>query len=691
MPKRLALSPRPAFDPAVNAVDTFATPSGTYTLCVTTSPGIEGIDVVGTVVTVRVAEGTVYRLGMRPVVAKLERGKFHDKLAGRLDPSDTFNPASPGAIHMLVEVATGWQADLTKLRLAVRGAVTHDKPSLLKPEDNALRLRFTPPKGTETLVTRVDLHLQRWRWDGRPVYATGEPGQANQKKVDERSVDDLQWTCAFPFGPGNGTVPADGKYDPVNPSDDGRTLPDRRDGMLFGQRRDEDYFNIASDVDYIARSVEDPANWASENLVHNQSLLNLPGALYYRVGATITTRYAPLQRGIDNPSTIRGMERTVLASEDVKNERLVPGWYRFVIPARWNQRLPRPAIKLVVPLTAARDPSPFAKPQTGKSAAELNPGFLVVLEDRWYSDSLGGLAERLTSEIVRVADPNDGPGASDARFPQFGPDPIVTAPTSSSDPRAVKLPPPVGAFGYTFDTDTEAPLFVHSSFLQPPPVVATKDGEAAPDLSWHFVQMRFRRELDPAGVLPEIRGTPPSTKSNDAPGHDPVDVVLRSAWSDPIWAQVLPPSNRLPVKRIDNGEQRVASSDELRFDPATGELHLIAEDGAHPVDPVPTHPRRFVWAALVTEAVSDAFGRSDREKYRGLVAWSQRDQRTALLTIANARVRLLELQHLPDVAPTDEKTIFDGLFPQPAAAPSGAAEPTARIVRVSSLIERAGV
>ncbi len=112
------------------------------------------------------------------------------------------------------------------------------------------------------------------------------------------------------------------------------------------------------------------------------------------------------------------------------------------------------------------------------------PGVVVILDESWYSDTMGGFGEALEWEIVRAALPDV---VGDSRL-ELSPDPILDV---SEDPlagRGVQAFPAIGAIGYTNDTGTLAPLFTRASFVIPPPAV-----DGIPDLSWYFLKLRFIR------------------------------------------------------------------------------------------------------------------------------------------------------------------------------------------------------
>src|SRR6185295_1969154 len=174
------------------------------------------------------------------------------------------------------------------------------------------------------------------------------------------------------------------------------------------------------------------------------------------------------------------MQRDISLDSRKAKAREAERWQRLVVKCRWNQEVPIPVIKFICPMTQAASPN------------DDTPGFLVVLDESWYRDSLGGLADKFEADIVRVALPDD---PSESRY-EFGPDPVIDMREDVFIGSRIELPELVGAIGYTFDTDTSAPLFVQSSFVVPAPRI---DGQVA-DLWWHFNKVRFRRSFDPDGL-----------------------------------------------------------------------------------------------------------------------------------------------------------------------------------------------
>src|SRR5262249_7500886 len=148
----------------------------------------------------------------------------------------------------------------------------------------------------------------------------------------------------------------------------------------------------------------------------------------------------------------------------------------------------------------------------------------------------------------------------------------------------------------TFDSDTEAPLFVKCSFVQPPPKI---DG-ANEDLSWHFVKVRYRRVL-----------------CKEALDQSLVNGNAVSAWTEPVWAQFLPPSNRVLVQQGDLIDS--ADVQDLHYNPTDGGIRR----GSDIVSPRATKPADkskagFQIYALRTLLVSDALGRQNQEAFHDM-------------------------------------------------------------------------
>jgi hypothetical protein len=259
---------------------------------------------------------------------------------------------------------------------------------------------------------------------------------------------------------------------------------------------------------------------------------------------------------------------------------------------------------------------------------------------------------------------------------QFGPDGIIDMREEPYAGWTPQLPRPLGAIGSTFDTDTQAPLFVRTAFFQRPPLLIPPDGESlrASDLTFHFFKLRFRRAL--AGFdakRPRSRGA-------------------MSEWTEGYWVQSLPPSNWWRVRDATGARDERVRVDDLVFSPSDGRIHWgNAAATVLPSGPTPQPTDsfcRFEVFALITRRVRDAFGRGDQETFVGLAHVDQLPNAT--FDRHTAHVRLIEVQfRLPPGAalPVQEgpealNTLAKALFPQ-EAAPDSPFDAPARIVRTS--------
>ena len=68
----------------------------------------------------------------------------------------------------------------------------------------------------------------------------------------------------------------------------------------------------------------------------------------------------------------------------------------------------------------------------------------------------------------------------------------------------------MGPVGHTFDTQSDDPLFVSSSFIIRPPEI--KDCSDHGDFGWYFIKLKFRRSLPGKYVEPV-----PGAKTDAAP------------------------------------------------------------------------------------------------------------------------------------------------------------------------------
>jgi hypothetical protein len=559
-------------------------------------------------VDVRVKVGEIWRLEMTPTLSADARDKFHQTLLT--------TAAKPTVLD--IEVAAPFPTDdASRARLHRALRASH----VLAPGRDLVRAHLEPVEFKD-LIHRVEVLVQRWRWDGRPVQHFLVDERTKKVALDPVTRKPKPPAPGFPF------------HD-VFPDGD---LPEHHDGVLFGSRESSDYLLSASQVDFAAP----PATTLAQ--LYEKELTGSPGALYYRFGVRAFSRYAGLMRrdsSLDSRQVPRGQA-----------ER----WRRLVVKSRYDRDVPRPVVKLIVPLTQA-------------AGGRLTPGLLVVLDEQWHLDSLGGLAERFEAEVVSSARP-DIP--EESRH-EIGPDPILDM---SEDPLLgldVELPPPVGAIGYTFDTDTLAPLFHKAAFIIPPPVLTATEGggeggaqERA--LAYHFLKLRFRRRLDPRGMA--------------RPEGLPQPVERQSPWTEPVWAQLLPAANRFRVRR---GEaETVADVAAFRFD---AEAAGFLDGEGRKVAPLPDGGNdRLKLYVLLTRPVPDAFGREGQESYVGLVEIDKLRE-VEVEKRRGALARLVEVQYRVPRGKTlgELGDIFELLFPGPEKTAQGTRprDALARITRIS--------
>jgi hypothetical protein len=455
-------------------------------------------------------------------------------------------------------------------------------------------------------ISRVELIAQRWRWDGRPVY---QDAAANPP------------VPGFPFG----TL--------------GEISASVQDSLLFSSRSDLDAGVHPARVEFIPSPLNVAQNPVPDSIErHRFPWGGMHGVLCYRIALRAYSRYEGM---MNRDSWIDS------STPAAKGEQ--PQWRRYVKACTWTDRVPKPLVKLVVPLT---------RPAGSFAGFPVTPGWLVVLDETWYGEAMAGLGEQLCSEVMTVG----LPGAGEQRY-QFGPDGLLEMPEDPYAGWTLDLPAPVGAIGATFDTDPTAPLFAKTAFLQAPPVLTPPESDPPKkqpeDLSFYFVKMRFWRQI--AGFDPAINR----------------ETVRSSEKTDAVWAQILPPATHWPVKS--GGEITRVSSGDLSFVDGQG-----FQFGGDAVDILPTataqtdtKPRaKFEVWVMITRRVGDAFGRAGQEMFHNLVPLA--DVKTGP---PDGVLRLTEIQFQGDrPAGLSLQDLTDRLLGKPGTDPVDA---LARIVRIS--------
>jgi hypothetical protein len=501
---------------------------------------------------------------------------------------------------------------------------------------------------------KAEVAVEQWLWDGRPLYEADATGIV---------CDPLR--SGFPFS-AVGELPKDKDF-PV-------------DGMLFASREDSDAVIHSTYIDYPTKTT-----------VFKRNLASLEGAQYFRFAVSAYSRYAPLLRSdhfLDSS----------LPADDKDPKR----WLRYVVPCRFQQIIPKPAIQLILPLTESIT-SLSAKGQL----ASAYPGFLVTLNEGWYNPKTAGMAEFLESEILLVGLPDE----PDMTRYQFGPDPVIDMSEDPYETFAISLPRPEGPIGSTFDDAAgPAPLFNRSSFFQPAPLAPPPEGSSIPDthpsndLSFHFVKIRFRRTVVLGGREAKCGVEAPNRRQSD--------------WSDAHWVQILPGANRWrcqyferPTAGVQWGEVEWLNFTQLQAKESFGwfrNAQAFKRNGRLLVPLCTARPRntnesggsqpappKFSLFLVVSRVVTDVFGRRDQEAFVGLFDLNQPDQITWPGT-ETSLVRIVEVQHREalGIQNGNLKDFADALFPkrelysgwtidEAGVLIDATADARARIVRIS--------
>lgn len=385
----------------------------------------------------------------------------------------------------------------------------------------------------------------------------------------------------------------------------------------FPTRRDEDRLVTSSPLRLREGSNGLPKILFEEDLSHD------PRARYMRFGARAFHRY-------------RGLLPRAEASVEAYDAKTF--WKRLSVSCRYSEPVvPKPAVKLVVPLTEA-----------GKEGQ--TPGLLVVLNEPWYE--VGGLAERLEARVEIVKVPSKEEETRPDELPQFGPDPIRTGLAWNGDAPEPELHGPIG---HTFDTDAEAPLFVASSFVL--------RFEHPQPLEGHLAKVRFRRELVAAGTVGGGRESP---------------------WTCGYWVQLLDDARCFGLTDVEQ-----CYVEELEGEPDV--FRIRHRETGEPIEPVGTTRgfRRTYFVAVATRTIHDVRGRED-EEFAGLYEWqNDRFERipgtgsSSMPTEGDLCVRLLEIEEREGgMLKTVEEKLF-GEKPEENQQGPKEADAEARVFRFS--------
>jgi hypothetical protein len=315
-------------------------------------------------------------------------------------------------------------------------------------------------------------------------------------------------------------------------------------------------------------------------------------------------------------------------------------WRRCLLPVRLTERLPRPSIHLVVPLTRKYVPDEDNVARPDLSAANT-AGLLIVLRDRWYAQA--GLAETLELEIgvhehwTKPGKPEGGPEQDWTvdTYHAAGYDPIVSTGHLEGGKSSIREVFEDGPVGHTFDIGATSSYLAASSFVLPKlpgEISATVASHA-----WVMAQIRLRRTIregDDASTTRTTRESP-----------------WASEWTAPEWVQFLPDANALIPEawRADGKGPPPA----IKRHATDGEK-LSVSGWEDPAFGIGVNGRHFDHWLLVTRPIVDVRGQP-REEYVAILGRKKGDTGTRFsvidgripedaLLFANAHVRVMELR-----------------------------------------------
>jgi hypothetical protein len=518
---------------------------------------------------VQVPANEVWQLSIVPLVAGA--AKFESGVLGVAQDG----PLPASAFQVVIEVASPQLPSPEEIWSALQ---------LPQSNDGATSFNVTLTPGVSDSdtpwanVRSVELLRQAWRWSGRPFAAFENFPQAQ-----------------------------------LDPTPGGTETPAMLwEAEAFGERDDSDHIAIPSQVNFVR-----PIQKTSPPVVlHSEDLSSDLRTHYYRFALRVTSRYSGILSASQQTSQVP------LVTPSGNGFTI---WKRYWINNRCTSPIPKPKIKIILPLTSAEEQS------------DSVPGLLCVLDEPWYN--IGGLSEQLQAEIAKtdIQGPISTPFAN-APF-EFGPDPILTGDASFMAPSDDPTLQMNGPFGYSFDTNTTAPLIVASSFIVRPP--AAPPGK---NLAWYFAKLRFRR------VIGNLQSDP----------------------TDPQWVQFVADFTRFQTSMgmISIKDLAVRSLTDSSFQLLIGGVVADLQS-----------PANFEIWTVVTQKVTDAFGRQGQERFVGIASYDSKTKTFMLTTRLPATfvVRLLEIQRQGNAG----SDLLSDLFSDAPGLPDA----LARVVRISPLVE----
>lgn len=263
-------------------------------------------------------------------------------------------------------------------------------------------------------------------------------------------------------------------------------------------------------------------------ILHEDRATGRDAPRYSRYAVEATHRYAdlyiPLLSDASNRARfapVRGRQEIVVrvSGEDL---RLRDEWIRAFRPGADPSNVPRPPVRMVVPLTRSLE----------RRGAGHGADLLVVVDEELNTTS--ALATRLEAMIEPVH--RDFTTGSEWML-ERAPDPIVTGARQAGTLLAIDC---LGPLGHTFDTDTREPRFTGVSYL-------VQAGGLVGD--WEFAKLSFRRWMAPelmAGYYPAPSSGGPGVRIGTTPVSAPLALTyqdLERFWQGHATLQCLRTQN----------------------------------------------------------------------------------------------------------------------------------------------------
>jgi len=429
--------------------------------------------------TIAVPQGLVVRLTLWSLVDKREfdaAGKFHGAVS-RLGGAEkefkgkSYVPVTP--VELWIEVARQWTTKLREQLAANLWKALYVAPGA----GRSLRAVVTHDRD-ELLAQlgRLELRQQVWRWDGREV---------DQKLLTEMLADQ-------------------DRDKPGSPSL-------RWDGAAFATR--PDYWHRSSPA-----SLGVVRDEKSEQEVFVADLSDDPRSSYHRVAIQGFSRYEAVLEGAE----VLGLGVMQLAPKRESS------WRRALVKATRSERLPKPAVRFILPLT--RDVL------GGEGGEQTAASLMIVLDDVWYTEA--GLAEQMEVSVRVLKVPKEAAKPEvevpEVEVPELayinaGFDPTLTAmallPTKSLELKDLGASL-LGPYGLTHDHAAKMPKLRGSCFILRVPAKALEQelpSNSSGRLPWFMCEITTRRTLY-ASALAEAS----SAES------------LASEWSARTWVQFAP-------------------------------------------------------------------------------------------------------------------------------------------------------